>query len=416
MITVGEDLWTAETRRGDDALAGLRHEWEDLYARCTTAAPFQAYAWLESWCRSYAEPGALRVTLVRHHGRLVAAAPFQLSRRTGAAVLTPLGGALADFTDVLAADDAVRPATRILARALLLDPGWDAVDLPESRPGPAGAALWQTWPGRKWRMPASLCFELTAMPMEDLVRSLPAKTRKTVRRRLNQLARTDVDVSEVTPERAAPAVAELLRLHELQWRGRGINEHHLSAQFAAHLTRSVTGMLSGGQAALYEYRIDGRLMCSSLMLIGRDLVGGYLYGTDPELRERVDVSTMLMNDTLPLAHRLGLPTMSMLRGDEPYKLRWEPRLALNERMVLARPGSARGLAYGLRVRSARAAVQAAKEHAPWLRTVRDRLRRGAGSASHGKPSGDSASPGEPGADSAGARKPGGDSAGAGSAG
>ncbi|WP_199515500.1 GNAT family N-acetyltransferase [Nucisporomicrobium flavum] len=376
MIAVGEDLWTAETRRGDDALAGLHDDWEDLYARSSTATPFQAYTWLESWWRSYGTPGTLRLTLVRHRGRLVAAAPFMLSRRLGAAVLTPLGGALADFTDVLVADDTVRPATRILARALLLDPGWDAVDLPESRPGPAGAALWRTWSGRTWRMPASLCFEVPAMEMEHLVRALPAKTRKTVRRRLNQLARTEMDVREVTPGRAAPAVAELLRLHELQWRGRGINEHHLSPQFAAHLTRSVTGMLARGQAALYEYRLDGRLMCSSLLLIGRDLVGGYLYGADPELRDRVDVSTMLMNDTLPLAHRLGRPTMSMLRGDEPYKLRWQPRPACNERMVLGRPRSVRAMAYGLRVRSVRAVVQAAKEHAPWLRTVRDRLRRG----------------------------------------
>jgi CelD/BcsL family acetyltransferase involved in cellulose biosynthesis len=262
----------------------------------------------------------------------------------------------------------------------LLDPNWDAVDLPESRPGaPTGAALWDTWPGHKWRMPASLCFELAAMPMEDLVAALPAKTRKTVRRRLNQLARTDVDVREVTPGRAAPAIADLLRLHELQWRGRGINEHHLSPAFAGHLTRSVTGMLARGQASLLEYRIDGRLMCSSLMLIGRDMVGGYLYGADPELRERLDVSTMLMNDTLPLAHRLGLPTMSMLRGDEPYKLRWQPRQARNERIVLGRPGSLRAIAYGSRVQTWRAAVHAAKEHAPWLRTVRDRARRGTGS-------------------------------------
>jgi len=381
MITVDRDLWTAETRRGDNGLAGLRDDWDDLYARCASATPFQAYAWLESWWRTYAQPGALRVTLVRHEGRLVAAAPFVLSRRTGATVLTPFGGALADFTDVLLADDVARPAARILARALLLDPGWDAVDLPESRPGAAtGGALWTTWPGRRWRMPASLCFELPAMPMDDLVRSLPAKTRKTVRRRLNQLARTDVDVREVTPGRAAPAVAELLRLHELQWRGRGGNEHHLSPAFAGHLTRSVAAMLARGQAALLEYRIDGRLMCSSLMLIGRDLVGGYLYGADPELRDRVDVSTMLMNDTLPLAHRLGLPTMSMLRGDEPYKLRWQPRQARNERIVLARPRRLRGIAYGLRVRAWRTAVHTVKEHAPWLRTVRNRARRGLGSS------------------------------------
>ncbi|MEV4639660.1 GNAT family N-acetyltransferase [Actinoplanes sp. NPDC049548] len=375
MITVDRDMWTAETRRGDAGLAGLREQWEDLYARCGTASPFQAYSWLESWWHSYATPGTLRLVLVRHEGRLVAAAPFQLQRRTGCTVLTPLGGALADFTDVLAADDATRPAARILAKALLLEPGWDAVDLPESRPGAVtGTALWESWPGGRWRCPASLCLELPASPMEDLVRGLPPKTRKTVRRRLNQLDRAGIEVREVPAAGAGTAVAELLRLHELQWRGRGINEHHLSPAFAGHLTRSVSGMLEAGQAALLEYRIDGRLMASSLMLIGRDLVGGYLFGADPALRERVDVSTMLLSDTLPLAHRLGLPTMSMLRGAEEYKARWQPREALNQRIILGRPRSLRAPLYATGVRARRAAVLAAKEHAPWLRDVRDRLR------------------------------------------
>ncbi|MFI7598066.1 GNAT family N-acetyltransferase [Actinoplanes sp. NPDC049681] len=381
MITVDKDMWTAETRRGDDGLAGLRDQWEDLYARCATASPFQSYSWLESWWHSYATPGTLRLVLVRHEGRLVGAAPLQVRRQAGCTVLTPLGGALADFTDVLAADGVVRPAARILARALLLEPGWQAVDLPESRPGAvSGTALWDAWQGGRWRTPASLCLELPASPMEDLVRVLPPKTRKTVRRRLNQLDRAGVAVRAVTAAEAGPAVAELLRLHELQWRGRGINEHHLTPAFAGHLTRSVGGMLAAGQAALLEYRIDGRLMASSLMLIGRDVVGGYLYGADPALRERVDVSTMLLADTLPLAHRLGLPTMSMLRGAEHYKARWQPREALNQRIILGRPGSVRAAVYASRVRTARAAVLAAKEHAPWLRDVRDRARRLVGGA------------------------------------
>jgi hypothetical protein len=43
-----------------------------------------------------------------------------------------------------------------------------------------------------------------------------------------------------------------------------------------------------------------------------------------------------------LADRLGRPTLSLLRGEEPYKLRWRPRPAPNARLVLGRPGSPAG--------------------------------------------------------------------------
>jgi len=88
--------WTIEVRKGDDALAGLRPEWTDLFRRCRTATPFQAHAWLDSWWRAYGRPGRLRVVLVRRGGTLVAAAAFIRVRRAGCAVLVPI--AVAWFT------------------------------------------------------------------------------------------------------------------------------------------------------------------------------------------------------------------------------------------------------------------------------------------------------------------------------
>ena len=47
---------------------------------------------------------------------------------------------------------------------------------------------------------------------------------------------------------------------------------------------------------------------------------------------------------------------------------------MNRRVVLVRPASPRGLAYAAAVRTRGAGVRWAKERAPWLRTLRDRLR------------------------------------------
>jgi CelD/BcsL family acetyltransferase involved in cellulose biosynthesis len=218
------------------------------------------------------------------------------------------------------------------------------------------------------------------MPIEELVGGLPAHSRKTARRRLNQLGRLDLDIRTVAADDTDRAVADLLRLHTSQWRGRGINPEHARPTFARHLAGAVAGMIASGQAELLEYRISGRLMASSLVVIGRDVVGGYLYGADPGLRDVADVTTMLLADTLAIAHRLGRPTMSMLRGAESYKQRWRPVEAVNRRVLLARPGSPRGLAYLAGVRAGRGAVRLAKQRLPWLGTIRNAVRQAMGDA------------------------------------
>jgi CelD/BcsL family acetyltransferase involved in cellulose biosynthesis len=368
-------LWMVEVHRGDDALAGLRPEWTDLFRRCRTATPFQAHAWLESWWRAYGRPGRLRVVLVRRSGTLVGAAAFVLVRRGGCAVLVPVGGAFSDFTDVLVDDDCAAEAASELARAIGEMRGWQAVDFPETRPGGvAGTALLAAWGGRKHDLSASLCLELAAVEFEQAVKDLPAHARKTVKRRVNQIAKLPLDVREVEPADAPRTVADLLRLHRAQWQGRGGNPEHQRPAFATHLTSAVPGMIADGQAALLEYRIDGELVAANLVIVGTDLAGGYLYGADPALRDKLDVTTLLISTTMPVAVRGNRPTMSMLRGAEPYKQRWRPVEAVNRRIVLVRPGSPRGLAYAAAVRTRGTAVRWAKERAPWLRAVRDRLR------------------------------------------
>jgi CelD/BcsL family acetyltransferase involved in cellulose biosynthesis len=376
MTAVDVAVWSVETRRADDGLAGLGAQWDALVERCRSATPFQSYAWLESYWHTYGTPGRLRLVLVRDGDRLVAAAPLMLQRRGGCPVLTPLGGPFSDFTDVLVDDAAGEEAARTLAAAIVALPGWQALDFPETRPGAlAGTVLADAWPGLRYETPASLCLELPATPMEDLVRDLPAHSRKTVRRRLNQLRKAGVDIREVAAGDADRAIGDLLRLHAAQWAGRGVNQDHLAPAFAEHLVRAVPAMIRCRQAALLEYRFDGELMASSLVLVGPDLVGGYLYGAEPGLRERVDVTTMLLADTVPMAHRLGVSTMSMLRGAEEHKLRWRPRESQNRRILLVRPGSVRGSAYAKGVLAYRGAVRLAKQRAPWLRTVRDWIRR-----------------------------------------
>jgi CelD/BcsL family acetyltransferase involved in cellulose biosynthesis len=367
--------WTVETRRDDGALTALGRDWDGLLARCAAATPFQTHAWLESWWRRYGRAGRLRLVLVRRDGRLVAAAALHLRRRWCATVATPLGAGLSDFTDVLTDDELAGPAARVLVAGLLRHPDWDVLDLPEARPGSAAGALPRHWPGRHWELAGSTCLELPAIGPAALIRALPTHARKTVRRRVNQIERVPVQTRAVPAARCPGAVAGLLAMHARQWQGRAVNPAHLRPAFARHLARAVPAMVAAGQAALLEYTVDERVVAANLVLVGPALAGGYLYGAEPDLRDRIDISTLLVTSTLAEAQGRGCAAMSMLRGTEPYKARWRPAEVVNRRLLLVRPGSRRGLGFAAGVRVRAAALGAARRHAPWLRAVRDTARR-----------------------------------------
>jgi hypothetical protein len=265
----------------------------------------------------------------------------------------------------------------MLADALLPTGDWEVLDFAESRADAMlSRVLLDVWPGRHRIVPASVCMELPATPMEELVKQLPTHARKTVRRRLNQIAKLDVDVRAAPVGETDRAVADLLRLHASQWQGRGVNREHLRAAFADHLRAAVREMTSAGLAQLLEYRIAGELVASNLVVVGPSLAGGYLYGARPELRERLDVSTLLVATTLPVAHRSGAATMSMLRGAEPHKLRWRPTVVVNQRVLLAGPTRhPRVSAYFAQARAKQRSIALLKERTPWVRELRDRARR-----------------------------------------
>ncbi|MGY1805918.1 GNAT family N-acetyltransferase [Blastococcus sp. SYSU D00669] len=352
-----------------DALAG---EWAALYAAAPAATPFQSHAWLSAWSRAYCPPGRLRVVLVREGARLVAAAPLHLVRRGPWPVLAPLGDPISDFTDVLVAagSDSALPA---LARAVVAEPGWWLVDLPQVRPSSAAQRWAAAWPGRVSRSPSDTVLELPALPLPELLARVPSKTGNVLRRKLRKLEASGVKATVVPPHEARDAVGVLLRLHAEQWAGRGINPEHLSDRFAGHLLEAVPRMVADGSAAVVAYSVGGEVLGCQLDLLGHDFLGYYLAGISPRLKQLIDVASMQVGNDVELARAAGLPRYSMLRGTEDYKLRWRPDVVPNQRLLLGRPGVLGARGYPHLVRGRTAAVRFAKDRAPWARTVRDRL-------------------------------------------
>ncbi|MGW7195150.1 GNAT family N-acetyltransferase [Streptomyces chryseus] len=327
---------TATLCRDPARFARLRPEWDALHRRCAASTPFQSHAWLHSWWLSYGTNGRLRVVLARRDGRLIGAAPLMLVHRP-MPLLVPLGGAISDFSDVLVDDEESGAALTGLERGLDRAARQAVIDLREVRPGAAAELLYERWTGARGRLTDSTCMELPVEPIDDLVKRMQSSRAQRVRAKLRKIDALGVESRVVGEHEVPDAVGRLLRLHELQWRGRGVNVEHLRPRFAEHLVRAGRRMLRDGDAALTEFRLEGRVVAVSMTLQSGLLSGGYLYGADPALRERkVDVTTMLLRQEAALASGSGRGVLSLLRGSEAYKNHWRPEAVTNQRLLLAR--------------------------------------------------------------------------------
>jgi CelD/BcsL family acetyltransferase involved in cellulose biosynthesis len=372
-MTIDVAQWTVEALRGGAALVRLRDDWEDLYGRCSLATPFQSHAWLDSWWRSYGTSGELVLPLVWRSGRLVAAAAF-VRRRRGIDVLTFAGAGVSDYGDVLVDDGCGEDAARRLGQQMATLARHGVIDLAEVRPA---AALWQVvaaWPGLAWQIPASICLELPAVSLEEILSELPTRAARRRRKEVRRTAEAGVRACTTAPENVARMVHTMLLLHRRQWQGRGMTPEHGRARFAEHLTRSLTAMVPLGQAELLEFRVGDQLMAVNILMVGHGLVGAYLYGVDPALREIADVIVLMLHNDLVETQRLGRPVLSLMRGDEPHKQRWRPRRVRSQRVLLAANGRV-GHLYMRAVRVRAELVPFVEQHMPAVHSAAKRVRK-----------------------------------------
>ncbi|MCK8431554.1 GNAT family N-acetyltransferase [Streptomyces sp. D2-8] len=328
----------AELCTDERAFAALGPAWEHLYRNCEAATPFQSHAWLHSWWTSYGRPGRLRLVLVHDAagGELRAAAPLMW---TGHPLprLVPLGGAISDYGDVLLDDEHADRAATALAEALSAAARTALIDLREVRPGGAAERVYERWRGPRRRLTDSVCLELPARPMDELLSRLPTGRAQRVRTKIRKLDKLGVEHRLVRYDEVDSAVRTMLELHRLQWQDRKVTAEHLRPRFHEHLARSLGPMVRSGDALVSEFRVGGEVLAVDVTLLSRRLAGAYLCGAHPWLRERkADVATMLLRACADQVAGGERQVLSLLRGAEPYKSRWRPDAVVNQRLLLAR--------------------------------------------------------------------------------
>jgi CelD/BcsL family acetyltransferase involved in cellulose biosynthesis len=361
--------------RDDDAFATMRPEWNALHVKCPTATVFSSHAWLYSWWCHYGRPGRLRILVVRRNEQLVAVVPLMTVLRFGIPVLAGIGTGLSDYGGILLDGQHAEATLRLIVNTLKSDRGWRVLDLTEIRADEPVHELACAWPGPHCDVVASTCLELPGREIDDLLSTLPSKTRGTIRRKLKRVDALDISERHVPPTELAGAVTSMLELHERQWVGRGINPEHRADRFQNFLRRAVTDLAADQMAQVCEYRLDGRLVASEVLVSCPQFVGSYLSGVEPELRDQIDTSTMLLRRDLSIAVNGNRPVLSLLRGLEDYKMRWRPRTVVNRRFILTRRYDPVAACYVAATRARIGAVSLVRSDYPRVAAVLRAMRR-----------------------------------------
>ncbi len=356
--------------------AALEGEWEELYRSSPAATPFQTWAWLYSWWEFYGEDYELRLVAVRYADLLVGLIPLMLERRRGFRRLLFIGTGITDHLDMLVREGWEDGAAKAGTRALRQMGSWWVADLQELRPKAAAWSIFWQWDGFRAHTWQSNSLIIDAEPWDELIMSLTRNRREKARKTIRRAKEDGVRCHLADPDRVEQGAHRWLTLHQEYWKGREISPEHLSQRFQSHIVAAAKRMTSSGLGGIYEFWRDGEVVASDFVVVGHDFVAQYLGGANDYALRRFQVSSLFMWNYINVALSHGITLVSMLRGEEPYKLRWNPKIIPNYRLILGQeliPFAPYAACHLLR---SRIAEYAKPEHTPaWIKPAADRLKR-----------------------------------------
>ena len=316
--------------------AELEEEWEDLHRQCPQATPFQSWEWLYSWWEYYGEDYELRLITVWHEGLLVGILPLMLERRWGLGRLLFVGTGLSDYLDVIVRAGWEDKVLESGVQALKRMECWRIADLQQLRPEAAAWGNYWWWDGPRTRLRQDSCPVVEVRPWGELLASLGSNLRSTVRRALRRAAEDGLQRKVADASSIRQAAERLVALHREAWRGRTIEPEHLTQRFEAFTVAAAERLAYRGLGSISEFYQDGEVLISDFLMFGRDFCGTYILGASQKALQRYQWSSLYIWDAIEIAHSRDRSYLDLLRGEEPYKLRWSSRIIPTDRLILGK--------------------------------------------------------------------------------
>ncbi|MGH3148196.1 MAG: GNAT family N-acetyltransferase, partial [Rubrobacter sp.] len=316
----------------------LEEEWEGLHRDSPLATPFQSWAWLYSWWEFYGEGYELRlVTLRDEAGLLVGLIPLMLERRRGFGRLLFVGTGITDYLDALVREGWEAEVPEAGAQAIKEMGSWGVADLQQVRPEAAAWNILRSWTGPRTHAWQDGCPVINLKPWDELVESLSKNHRSTVRRALRRAEVDGVRREVAKPADSERAARRLVAVSRERWEGNPlVGPEHWTQRFESHMVAAVRRMASRGLGGISEFWRDGEVIISDFWVSGKDFLGTYSLGASQEALRRYQWSSLYIWDAVNIARSKNNSRLDLLRGEEQYKLRWNPRVVPNHRLILGR--------------------------------------------------------------------------------
>jgi CelD/BcsL family acetyltransferase involved in cellulose biosynthesis len=299
------------------ALADLEPEWDALADRARI--PFLRYGWFSAWWSAF-RAGRPAAYTARRDGELVALLPLVV---TNSILRSPTNAHTPVFTP-LGREDAVSAlATTVFASnvgSLIVGriPGGDAkLDALARASRDAGRVTW-------WETGQSSPIVSTSGDLERYRSELSGHTRRELGR-LRRKLEAEHSVVRVRPFAEPVDLEEELRAgFELEaggWKGRrgtAISSRADTSSFYWDVARDLAGR---GELRLSTLEADGRLIGFDLCVVAHDCAW-ILKGAFDETYRRYAPGLVLLLAEIERAFELGLRSVDLLGGADPYKLKF----------------------------------------------------------------------------------------------
>jgi CelD/BcsL family acetyltransferase involved in cellulose biosynthesis len=314
-------------------LARLAPEWRDLFQRANPENIFVSFDWMAAWWKHFAK-GQLAVIAVRDAaGRLIAVAPFYISRSHGSLGARRLGFLAddhvgSDYLNILAAAGVAEAAAEEIARTLFAQHRlWDYIELRDTADSPLRAALTAALRNRGMRVIESnprACRYIPLPPtFEKYLSGISASLRANYRRRWRALEGEHqaecVAISDaVELERHFP---ELIALHRKRFAQHTAQSAFLKPGIPEFHAEAMRALAAQGFVRLFLLKARGEAVAALYgFSVGRTFQF-YQCGMHPGWI-RYGLGQVLIGNAIKQTIADGHTTFDFLRGEESYKAQW----------------------------------------------------------------------------------------------
>jgi CelD/BcsL family acetyltransferase involved in cellulose biosynthesis len=335
---VGGRVLQVKEFREREAVELLKPIWQALQEQAADITPFQTWEWNEAWWRHVGTKRRARVLVFYDNGEPVALAPLCVGRYLGTPLrrLEWIGTGSSDYLGFLALPGHEKAVAKALFNHLRtsLD-GWNLADL-QQLPSHSPLLDQTILPTVVGIQPTEPCPYLPLPPRwEALTARLGKKMRFNIGYYARLLQRTFPDTAffTATQETLEESMEALFTLHQRRWNAKWLPGVFGNRRVQAFHKEVANRFLEKGWLRLHVLRADGNIRAVVYCFAFRNKTYYYQAGFAPEYA-RYSPGTVLVAQAIRQAIEEGHVEFDFLRGQEPYKYRWQPQERWNQRLLL----------------------------------------------------------------------------------